>query len=118
MEIHIITGNLGNDPDLRYTETGKSVCSFSLAVNDRRGETESTNWYKVTCWDKLAEIVHEHMKKGQKVEVVGYRLAAKAFTNKHGEPQVALELTADKVEFLSPKANGESDSGWPADPAA
>lgn len=118
MEIHILTGNLGSDPQMRYTDTGRAVCSFSLAVNDRRGENETTNWYKVTCWEKLAEIVCEHMKKGQKVEVVAYRLSVQAFSNKAGEPQAAVEVVADKVEFLSPKANGHSEDGWPANPDA
>ena len=94
-----LVGRLGRDPELRYTPEGKSVTSFSLAVDDWRDGPPT--WVKVTCWEKLAESVNEYMVKGRLVLVSGDNLKSSAWIDKDtGEARSALELTARNVVFL------------------
>lgn len=107
-----MVGNLGNQPEMKYTPTGVPVASFSLAVNkswtSQDGQKQDkTVWFRVTCWRKLAEIVSEHLAKGSKVLVVGEVEEARAFTDKSGANRASLEVTAQTVKFLSGKG-GES----------
>ena len=107
-----IVGNLGRDPEMRYTPTDKAVTNFSVAVNTRwtnsNGEPgERVTWYKVACWGKLAEITNQYLAKGRKVMVVASRIEAEAYIDKEGEPRAALKLTADAVKFLD--ANGDAE---------
>jgi single-strand DNA-binding protein len=100
----IIVGNLGSDPEMRYTPDGTPVTSFRVAVNRRwtsadGNQTEKTWWFKVTCWRKLAEITNQYLKKGRQVMVVG-EIDASAWTDQEGQPRASLELTARDVKFL------------------
>lgn len=108
-EITLI-GNLGRDVEARYTPQGKMVCDFSVAVTKRTGSgenaTEYTTWFKVTCWEKLAENVANYLKKGSKVLIKG-EVKASAYMDKSGKPQASLELTANKVLFLDSKQESE-----------
>ena len=119
----IIIGNLGNDPELRYTSSGVPVATFSVAVNRKWTNAdgtpgEETKWFRVTAWRKLAETVNQYLSKGRQVMVVG-RVVASAFSGQDGAPRASLELTADTVRFLG--GNGGTrevhDEGAPA-PAA
>ena len=103
-----IVGNLGRDPEMRYTPSGKAVTNFSIAVNTRWTNGDGTNaeratWYKVACWGKLAEVTNEYLAKGRKVLVVASRIEAEAYIDKEGEPRAALRVTADAVKFLDGK---------------
>ena len=80
-QIHIIVGNLGETPELREAN-GQPVTSFSVAVNTRRGENQTTTWYRVTAWNGLAETVVKYLEKGRRVLVEGSSLRASAYTDR------------------------------------
>ena len=110
----IIIGNLGRDPSLRYTSNGKAVTDFTVAVNNRVQEggewKDKTTWFRVTCWDRLAETANQYLKKGSKVFVAG-RVDVSTWTDKQGETRATLELTAREVKFLDGRqADGEGSS--------
>lgn len=103
-----IIGNLGKNPELRVTPTGKSVCSFTVAVNEKYGETEATTWYKVVTWDKLAESCNKYLTKGQLVYCEG-RVQVEAWKDKVSEEaKASLVLVAKTVQF---GPNGNSLAG-------
>ena len=108
----ILIGNLGNDPEMRYTPAGVPVASFSLAVSKKwttDGQQHSkTTWFRVSCWRKLAETVGEYLHKGSKVMVIGEVEDARAFTDKSGNNRASLEVTAKEVKFLDGKADGDA----------
>ena len=113
----ILIGNLGGDPELRYTSSGAPVATFSLAVNRKWTNSdgspgEETKWFRVTTWRKLAETCNQYLAKGRQVMVVG-RVAASAFTGQDGSPRASLEVTADSVRFLG-GGRGEAAPGAPA----
>jgi len=108
-----IVGNLGKDPEMRFTPDGTPVCNFNVAVNRRwtnaDGTTgEKTTWFRVTTWRKLAEICNQYLSKGRQVMVVG-EIDASAYLSEQDGPRATLELTARDVKFLG-SANG-SESG-------
>jgi single-strand DNA-binding protein len=114
----ILVGNLGNDPELRYTPSGQPVTSFSLATNrvwvDANGQRQTkTIWFKVTCWRKLAETVSQHLTKGAKVMVVGEIEEQRVFTDKDGNQRASLEVTAQTVKFLDGKPQGDGNHRLP-----
>ncbi len=100
-----LIGNLGSDPEMRNTANGVPVCTFRLAVNKQwhgqDGEQkEKVTWFRVTAWQKLAEVVNEHLRKGRRVMVVGELENPQAYLNKAGEPAATNEVTARTVRFL------------------
>lgn len=107
----IIIGNLGRDPELRYTQTGAAVCSFSVAVSeswtDRQTseKREKTTWFRVSVWGNQAISCNTFLRKGSQVMVVG-TVDASAYVNKAGEAAASLELKARDVKFLSGKPDG------------
>ena len=104
----IIIGNLGRDPEMRYTVDGKPVTSFSVAVSDRKDETM---WVRVSTWNKLAETCNQYLHKGSKVLVEG-RLKAEpsVYEKKDGSGLASnYEMTADNVRFLSGKSDDAPD---------
>jgi single-strand DNA-binding protein len=107
----IIVGNLGRDPELRYTPQGTPVASFSMATNSRRkdksGEAvEQATWFRVTVFGKQAETVSKYLTKGRKAYVEG-RLALETYTDKDGKERTSLEVTADAVQFIDSAPAGE-----------
>ena len=109
MDKIIISGNLGNDPELRYFENGKGVCNFSMCSNRKlRDGTSEKTWYSVSVYGKLAEPCNERLRKGSKVLLDG-RLKP----NEHGNPHwytksdgsigTTFNVTASFVEFLDSK---------------
>lgn len=92
----MLIGNLGRDPEMRYTPSGKAVTSFSIAVNDGYGEKRHTTWFRVECWDKLAEIAAEYARKGSTVYVEG-RLAIDEWEEKdtHAKRERAKVIARD-----------------------
>lgn len=118
-ESTLIIGNVGKDCELRYTQSGVPVASFSVAVtsswvdkatNEKR---EATNWYKVTCWRALAEVAHKYVKKGMSVMVQG-TCEASAYMGQDGQPRASLDLTARDVQFLT-RADGSQQSSDSSD---
>jgi single-strand DNA-binding protein len=110
LEVQLI-GNLGNDPEARYTPEGALVVSFRVATTrrwtDRSGHKhEETTWVDVSAWGGLAETCHQHLAKGRQVFVRG-RPEVRAFTRKDGTAGAALQVTASEVMFLGAKPQGE-----------
>ena len=104
----ILIGNLGSDPEMRYTPDGKAVTSFRMATNRRyttlAGETrEETDWFRITVWGKQAESCNQFLTKGRQVYVEG-RLHARNWEGQDGQTRTNLEVTADRVLFLGGKA--------------
>ena len=95
----IIIGNLTGTPELRVTQSGVSVCQFTVAVNGKRKDDGAT-FFRVTAWRALGETCHKYLDKGRKVMVSG-AVSASAYTGRDGKPRASLEVTAEDVEFLS-----------------
>jgi single-strand DNA-binding protein len=118
-----LIGNLTRDPELRTTQSGVTVCSFTIAVNRRRassaeaGQPEA-DFFRVTAWRQLGEICAKYLAKGRKVSVVG-SVSASAYTGNDGQARASLEVQADDVEFLTPRGEqGEAPAAYaPAAPA-
>ena len=113
MNIATIIGNLTNEPETRMTTTGKSVCSFSVAVNRRnKGEGPDADFFRVAAWGKLGETCQKYLAKGRKVCVVG-SVSVHTYTDHNGNGRASMELMAQDVEFLSPKGdNIDKESGY------
>ena len=105
MQKLVCCGNLVADPEVRTTQSGVTVCSFTVAVNrrfaDKDGERQ-TDFFRVNAWRQLGETCAKHLYKGKKVAVVG-ELQARLYDAKNGEKRMSLDVAADEVEFLSPK---------------
>lgn len=101
----ILVGNCGRDPEIRYLPSGQAVANISIATSSRRkdkntGENiETTEWHRVTFYDKLAEIVGEYVKKGRPLYVEG-RLKYGKFTNKDGHEQNTCDIIATEMQLL------------------
>lgn len=109
-----IIGNLTRDPETRTTTSGVSVCSFSVAVTRRfasQGGERQTDFFNVNAWRQLGENCQKFLAKGRKVAVVG-ELQARTYEAKDGTTRVSLDVSADEVEFLTPK--GQQEGGAPA----
>ena len=107
MQKIFIVGNLSRDPETRTTQSGVSVCSFSVAVTRRfpqNGE-KVTDFFNVNAWRQLGENCQKFLSKGKKVAVIG-ELQPRPYTAKDGTTRVSLDVSADEVEFLSPKGEG------------
>lgn len=102
-----IIGNLTRAPEMRTTQTGKNVCSFTVAVNRRKSANgqQEADFFRVTAWDKLGEHCSKYLDKGKKVAVVG-PVRVSTYNANDGSTRAQLDVTADEVEFLT--AAGES----------
>jgi single-strand DNA-binding protein len=112
----ILVGNLGKDPEVKYTPSGVPVAKFSLATNerykDKGGEwQERTEWHNIVAWQRLAEIVGEYVKKGSKIYVEG-RLQTSSWEDKQsGEKKYRTEIVVNDLVLLSGRGDsGEHDS--------
>ena len=104
-----LLGRVGTDPEMRYTPAGTAVTQFRMATDRprRNGEVE-TDWHSVTCWAQLAEIVNEHVGKGDRLYLTG-RLAQNSWDGEDGQRRHRTEIHASEVVFLDSR-NGESAS--------
>ena len=100
-----IIGNLTRDPEMRVTQTGINVCSFSVAVN-RKGRAEGTDYFRVTCWRGLADIAGKYLSKGKKVAVIG-QVTLGSYKDRTGEMHHSMDITADDIELLTPRDSYE-----------
>ena len=119
----IIVGNLGRDPELRYTPQGVAVCNFSLATNekkrDKSGEMQDvTTWFRITLWRNQAENAAKYLTKGSPVYIEG-RLGVEEWTDRDGKNRHTLEVQGTEMHFISAGARGGSDeySGESSAPA-
>lgn len=105
----ILVGNLTRDPELNTTNGGISVCRFAIAVNRQfaaANSTETVDFFNVSAWRGLGENCAKFLKKGNKVAVSG-RVEIRNYDDKDGNKRTSVDVTADDVEFLSPKNSGE-----------
>lgn len=107
----IIIGNLTADPVQRVTQTGKTVVTFTVAVDRQNGKNNDADFFRVSAWDKLGETCQKYLAKGRKAAVIG-SVSASAFKGQNGEPHASLEVTARTVRFLTSKGDGAAqDAG-------
>ncbi len=112
----ILIGNLGKDPEVKYTPSGTPVAKFSLATNerykDKGGEwQERTEWHNIVAWQRLAEIVGEYVKKGSKLYIEG-RLQTSSWEDKQsGEKKYRTEIVANDLVLLSGRGEGGDSEG-------
>jgi single-strand DNA-binding protein len=115
----VVIGNLGDDPKMKYTQTGQAVTEFRMATNRKwkgaDGETkEKTTWFRVSAWGKLAELCNQYLAKGRLVLVEG-EIDASAWVGQDGQPRASLELRARNVQFLGGRGTpGEGGERGPA----
>ena len=103
-----IIGNVTRDPETRTTSNGKNVCSFTVAVNSRK--SEKADFFRVSAWDKKAELCQQYLAKGRKVAVMG-PVSVSVYQSNSGETRADMNVNADEVEFLS---RNESETAAPA----
>lgn len=116
-----IVGNLGSDPEMRYTPSGVPVTSFNVAVNRRvklpdGSFQEKATWFRVTAWRQLAENCSQYLSKGRMALIEG-EVEASAYTAQDGTVRATLELTARDVRFLGSRSDAPA-AGAPAGAAA
>jgi len=110
----MIIGNLGGDPEMRYTPNGRPVTQFNVAVNQntrnqQTGEwTEETDWFRVTVWGDRAERTAEQLRKGNRVFVEG-RFKTREFEGRDGQKRTSLEITADSVVNLEKRTRDDAE---------
>jgi single-strand DNA-binding protein len=100
----ILVGNLGADPDMRYTPSGQGVCEMRIATseswNDKNGQRqERTEWHRVVVWGKRAEVCSKYLSKGRQVYVEG-RIQTRTYDDKEGNKRYITEVIAQDVQFL------------------
>lgn len=114
----MLIGNLGKDPELRYTGAGAPVATFSLATNeswkDQDGNMqERTEWHNVVAWSKLAEICQQYLKKGRRVYIEG-RIQTRSYDDKNtGAKKYITEVVASNMIMLDPREQGDAGAGAP-----
>lgn len=106
----MLIGNLGKDPEVRYTAGGTAVASFSIATTEKfKGKTgeweEKTEWHNITLWARLAEIAGEYLSKGKTVYIEG-RLQTRKWQDKEGKDRYTTEIVGEKMQMLSSKGEG------------
>ncbi|MFL7891035.1 MAG: single-stranded DNA-binding protein [Anaerolineales bacterium] len=120
----IIIGNLGGDPEMRYTPSGQAVTNFNVATSRRYttsdgNQVDETTWFRISTWGKTAEVCNQYLKKGRRVLVEG-RLnpdkdtgGPRVYTRQDGTSGASYEITGEVVRFLTPRS--ESEGGYSAD---
>src|SRR5690606_26707219 len=106
----IILGNLGKDPEVRFTNSGQAVCQFSVATSERwldsdGNKQERTEWHNVVVWGKQAENCGQYLNKGSQVFVEG-RIQTRSYDDKDGNKRYMTEIVAKDVRFLGGKSGG------------
>lgn len=105
----IVSGNLAKDPEIRYTQSGKAVCTFSIGVNSGWGDNKRTDWLNIVVWGKAAEACGNNLIKGRKVLVEG-RIQVRSYDANDGSKRYVTEIVANDVEFIdAKKATGQGN---------
>jgi single-strand DNA-binding protein len=119
VNIQILLGNVGKDPELRQTKSGKDVTSFSLATSKKIKGEEVTTWHRIVAWNKTAKVCAEYLSKGSPVHITG-ETQHREYEDDDGIKRQVTEVVAQNVTFIGqPKAQGasqgsSSNSGSPA----
>ncbi len=111
----ILLGNLGKDPELRYTSSGKAFASFSLATSERwtgadGQKQEATTWHNIVVWGKQAEVMKEYLSKGQQVYIEG-RIANRSYDDKEGNKKYISEVVVSNFSFVGNKGDNKGSGG-------
>ena len=111
----ILIGNLGKDPELKYTPSGSAVATFSLATTERWADKsgqrqDRTEWHNIVAWGKLAELCNQYLKKGRSAYIEG-RISTRSWDDKDGNKKYKTEIVALTVQFLGGPGNAGSVSG-------
>lgn len=111
----ILLGNVGKDPETKYTAQGTPVCKFSLATNerfkDKNGEWQDrTEWHNLVLWEKLAEIAEQYVKKGGKIYIEG-KLKTDSWEDKSGEKKYRTNVVVEDLVLLGTRDGGRSNGG-------
>jgi single-strand DNA-binding protein len=111
-----LIGNLGGDPEMRYTPTGRPFTSFSVACNrtyTQEGERrEETEWFRVTAWGRLAEVCSQYLSKGSRVYVEG-RLSTRSWEGADGQKRFSVDVNANEMQILDSRQRGDGGAGSP-----
>ena len=118
----LLIGNVGRDPEQRYTQTGTMTVSFSMAVNNRRRSPDGsyqdeTEWYRITAAGRLAEICQQYVTKGSQLYVEG-RLRVDRWTGQDGQPRTTLDVFANDIQLLGSRQQREGFEPGPAGASA
>lgn len=110
-----VVGNLGRDPELRYTPQGNAVCNFSVATNEKRrdknGESQDvTTWFRITLWGKQAENASKYLTKGSSVYIEG-RLRVEEWSDRDGKNRYTLDVHATDMQFIGGRSDDMPGSG-------
>lgn len=111
----LLIGRLGNNPEIRFTNTGTAVANFNLATsenwNDKNGQKqERTEWHRVVVWGKLAELCEKYLSKGRQCFVEG-RLQTRSWDDKDGNKRYTTEIVASTIQFLGSTAGAQQGAG-------
>jgi len=112
----ILIGNLGRDPELRYTASGQPVTNFSIATTeswnkkDGSGREEKTEWHRIVAWGRTAELCAQYLSKGRTVYVEG-RLQTREWENRDGQKQRTTEIVANTVQFIGGRGGSGGGAG-------
>ena len=117
----ILIGNLGRDPELKYTPQQNAVCHFTLATNERwtdksGAKQERTEWHRIVVWGKQAEICQKYLKKGRQVYIEG-TLTTRDWNDKDGNKRSTTEIKALRVQMLGTRSEGPEEGREEAAPA-
>lgn len=114
----ILVGNLGRDPELRYTPQGTPVATFNIATNEKRkgkeGDQNITTWFRCVAWGRLAETVSQYLVKGQQTYVEG-RLKLEEWQDREGKQRYTLEVNVSSIQFLGGGSGQAKDEYESAD---
>ena len=115
----ILIGNLGADPEIRYTQSGTPVCNFNVATTERwKGQDgqqqEQTEWHKVVAWRRLAEICSEFLSKGSKVYIEG-KLQTRKWQDQNGNDRYTTEIVARDMQMLTPRGASSTNESYGTD---
>jgi single-strand DNA-binding protein len=110
----ILVGNLGRDPELRYTGSGTAVANFTLATTERvksgDGYEERTEWHRIVAWGRTAELCAQYLNKGRSVYIEG-RIQTREWEDKEGQKRKTTEIVANTVQFLGGRGQGDGGGG-------
>jgi single-strand DNA-binding protein len=107
MNLVILKGRIGKEPETRQTTSGKDVANFSLATSEYYNEEEHTEWHNIVAWGGTAKFVENYCGKGREVLIQG-KIQTRKWEDKDGNSRRTTEVVAFKVEFCGPKPNGDN----------
>ena len=102
----MVIGRLGAEPEMRFTATGKAVCSFPVAVNSGSRDKQQTEWFTAVAWERLAEICNEHLTKGAQVFIEG-NFKTRSWEGRDGQKRQRNEIGVQQIRFLSVESQEE-----------